>query len=84
MLEDIGSIQNVPQFLEDVKQRKKKLMGFGHRVYKEYDPRARIVQQIAYEVIRLIQLVTPEGVRCCWNRAFDRDCKRSGSKGAEG
>lgn len=36
MLEEIGSVSNIPQFIEDVKSKKKKLMGFGHRVYKNY------------------------------------------------
>ncbi|KAI8048888.1 citrate synthase-like protein [Syncephalis plumigaleata] len=44
-----GTVDAVPQFLEQVKQRKKKLMGFGHRVYKNYDPRAKIIRQVAYE-----------------------------------
>jgi len=45
MLRRIGSPENIPDFLEKVKQREEKLMGFGHRVYKNYDPRARIIQQ---------------------------------------
>jgi len=44
MLEDIGSVDGIPQFIKDVKNRKKVLMGFGHRVYKNYDPRAKIVR----------------------------------------
>lgn len=50
MLEEIGSADKVPGFLEEVKQRKRKLFGFGHRVYKNYDPRAKIIRNIAYEV----------------------------------
>ncbi len=50
MLESIGKKANIPQFIEDVKNRKKLLYGFGHRVYKSYDPRAKIVKKIAYEV----------------------------------
>jgi citrate synthase len=50
MLEEIKTVDAVPDFLEQVKQRKKKLMGFGHRVYKNYDPRAKIIRQVAYEV----------------------------------
>ncbi|HUO33850.1 MAG TPA: citrate synthase [Candidatus Acidoferrum sp.] len=50
MLVEIGSIQNVPAYINRVKSGEKKLMGFGHRVYKNYDPRARIVKHIAYEV----------------------------------
>ncbi|RKP24791.1 citrate synthase-like protein, partial [Syncephalis pseudoplumigaleata] len=53
MLEEIGTVDAVPQFLEQVKQRKKKLMGFGHRVYKNYDPRAKIIRQVAHEVFEI-------------------------------
>ena len=45
MLRRIESPENIPDFLERVKEREEKLMGFGHRVYKNYDPRARIIQQ---------------------------------------
>jgi len=45
MLRRIESPENIPDFLERVKGREEKLMGFGHRVYKNYDPRARIIQQ---------------------------------------
>eukprot|EP00922_Rhytidocystis_sp_ex-Travisia-forbesii_P051359 GHVS01076240.1.p1 GENE.GHVS01076240.1~~GHVS01076240.1.p1 ORF type:complete len:544 (-),score=64.85 GHVS01076240.1:318-1883(-) len=54
MLEEIGSVQNIPQFLQDVKDRKKKLMGFGHRVYKSYDPRARLVRSVCEDVFKLV------------------------------
>ncbi|MGB7686647.1 MAG: citrate synthase [Solirubrobacterales bacterium] len=50
MLRRIESADNIPAFLERVKQREEKLMGFGHRVYKNYDPRARIIQQHMEEV----------------------------------
>ena len=50
MLLEIGSVQKVPEYIKHVKAGEKKLMGFGHRVYKNYDPRAKIVKQIAYEV----------------------------------
>jgi citrate synthase len=50
MLRRIETADNVPDFLERVKQREEKLMGFGHRVYKNYDPRARIIQQHMDEV----------------------------------
>jgi citrate synthase len=50
MLRRIESPENIPEFLERVKQREEKLMGFGHRVYKNYDPRARIIQQHMAEV----------------------------------
>jgi citrate synthase len=50
MLRRIESVENIPDFLEKVKAREEKLMGFGHRVYKNYDPRARIIQQHMDEV----------------------------------
>jgi citrate synthase len=45
MLDRIGSTENIPDFLEGVKKRDEKLMGFGHRVYKNYDPRARVIKE---------------------------------------
>jgi citrate synthase len=45
MLERIESVDNIPDFLEGVKNREERLMGFGHRVYKNYDPRARIIKE---------------------------------------
>jgi len=54
MLEAIGDKANVPQFIQDVKDRKKLLMGFGHRVYKNYDPRAKLVRQVANEVFEVL------------------------------
>ncbi|WP_250283085.1 MULTISPECIES: citrate synthase [unclassified Frankia] len=53
MLTEIGSVENIPAFIEQVKSGKKKLMGFGHRVYKNYDPRARVIRQIADEVFKV-------------------------------
>ncbi len=50
MLDEIGSLDKVPQFIKEVKEGKGRLMGFGHRVYKNYDPRARVIKQLAYEV----------------------------------
>ena len=50
MLEQIGSVANIPQFIKDVKDKKKVLMGFGHRVYKNFDPRAALVRKLADEV----------------------------------
>lgn len=53
MLADIGHVRNIPAFLEDVKDRNNtaKLMGFGHRVYKNYDPRAKLIQKACHEVL---------------------------------
>ncbi len=53
MIEEIGTIQNVPAFIETVKSGSGKLMGFGHRVYKSYDPRAKIVKQLADSVFKI-------------------------------
>jgi citrate synthase len=53
MLERIGSVDNVPAFVERVKAKKELLMGFGHRIYKEYDPRAKIIKEIADEVFSI-------------------------------
>ena len=51
MLRRIETVENIPDFLEGVKNREEKLMGFGHRVYKNYDPRARIIKKHVDEVL---------------------------------
>jgi len=51
MLDRIGSTDNIPDFLEGVKKREQRLMGFGHRVYKNYDPRARIIKRHVDQVL---------------------------------
>ncbi|MGE0307453.1 MAG: citrate synthase [Acidimicrobiia bacterium] len=53
MLAEIGSIENVPAFIESVKAGQGRLMGFGHRVYKNYDPRATIIKKTAYDVFEV-------------------------------
>ena len=50
MLEDIGSVDRIPEYIERVKKGEFRLMGFGHRVYKNYDPRARIIKKVADQV----------------------------------
>jgi len=50
MLNEIGHVKHVPEFIKKVKGGDGRLMGFGHRVYKSYDPRARIIKQTADEV----------------------------------
>jgi citrate synthase len=50
MLVRIGDMENVPGFIEGVKNGKERLMGFGHRVYKSYDPRARLIKKAADDV----------------------------------
>src|SRR3974390_1950406 len=54
MLMEIGSVQKVPEYIKKVKSGETRLMGFGHRTYKNYDPRARIIKKIAYEVFDLM------------------------------
>src|SRR5215203_3457489 len=54
MVEEIGHVKNVPKFIEEVKGGKGKLMGFGHRVYKSYDPRAKIVKALADDVFKVV------------------------------
>jgi citrate synthase len=53
MLTEIGSTANVPAYIERVKRGEVRLMGFGHRVYKNYDPRAKIIKRIASEVFEV-------------------------------
>ena len=50
MLDEIGERKNIPAFIEKVKQGGGRLMGFGHRVYKSYDPRAKLIKKVAYDV----------------------------------
>ena len=52
MLNEIGSVDRVPAYIERVKQGEMRLMGFGHRIYKNYDPRARIIKQVADDVFK--------------------------------
>jgi citrate synthase len=54
MLMEIGSLAHVPEYIKRVKAGEKRLMGFGHRVYKNYDPRAKIIKRIAYQVFELM------------------------------
>jgi len=53
MLDRIEKVENIPDFLQGVKDKKEKLMGFGHRVYKNYDPRARIIKKNVEEVFEV-------------------------------
>jgi citrate synthase len=53
MLREIGTIDKVPAFIKKVKAGEGRLMGFGHRVYKSYDPRAKIIKRTAYEVFEV-------------------------------
>jgi citrate synthase len=53
MLHEIGSKANVPAFIDSVKAGKRRLMGFGHRVYKSYDPRAKTIKKLADQVFEV-------------------------------
>jgi citrate synthase len=53
MLNEVGHVSSVPDFIQSVKRGDRRLMGFGHRVYKNYDPRASIIKRIAYEVFEV-------------------------------
>ena len=53
MLNEIGDVKNIPAFIDRVKKREVLLMGFGHRVYKNYDPRAKIIKKVAYDVFEV-------------------------------
>ncbi len=53
MLTEIGDVRNVPEYVRRVKSREFRLMGFGHRVYKSYDPRARILRELAEQVFEV-------------------------------
>jgi len=54
MLKEIGTPEKVPEYVAGVKERKYRLMGFGHRVYKNYDPRAKVMQATCHEVLKAV------------------------------
>ena len=54
MLKEIGTPDKIPEFIQGVKDKKYKLMGFGHRVYKNYDPRAKVMKESADEVLAAV------------------------------
>jgi len=59
MLETIGTVDKIPEFIQGVKDRKYKLMGFGHRVYKNFDPRAKVMQKTCHEVLKELGINDP-------------------------
>jgi citrate synthase len=61
MLKEIGSVKNIPGYVEKVKNKESgvRLMGFGHRVYKNYDPRAKVMQQTTHEVLKVLGVNDP-------------------------
>jgi citrate synthase len=56
MLEEVGDISRVPEYVQGVKDKKYRLMGFGHRVYKNMDPRAAVMRKTCYEVLTELKL----------------------------
>ena len=60
MLDEIGTVENVPAFMEKVKNREVKLMGFGHRVYKNFDPRAQVLKKTCDEVLTALGINDPK------------------------
>lgn len=56
MLADIGDAKNIPAYIEGVKSGERRLMGFGHRVYKSHDPRANVMRKTCHEVLRRLKL----------------------------
>ncbi|WGM48053.1 Citrate synthase [Brevundimonas sp. NIBR10] len=54
MLKEIGTVDKIPEFIQGVKEKRYKLMGFGHRVYKNYDPRATVMKESADEILELV------------------------------
>ena len=61
MLEVIGSVENIPAYLEKVKDKESgiRLMGFGHRVYKNFDPRAKIMRETCHDVLKELGVKDP-------------------------
>ncbi len=53
MLREIGSVENIPSFMDSVRRGERRLMGFGHRVYRSYDPRAKVIKKLAYDVFEV-------------------------------
>ena len=60
MLNEIGTVENVPAFMEKVKTKEVKLMGFGHRVYKNFDPRAKVMKETCDEVLAALGINDPQ------------------------
>jgi citrate synthase len=60
MLDEIGTVENVAPFMEKVKTKEVKLMGFGHRVYKNFDPRAKVMKETCDEVLTALGIKDPQ------------------------
>ena len=55
MLREIGDVEKIPEFIADVKNKKRRLMGFGHRIYKNHDPRATAMRGLTWEVLKAME-----------------------------
>lgn len=53
MLSEIGHVKNIASYIEKIKSTGQRLMGFGHRIYKNYDPRARVIRELAHDVFKV-------------------------------
>ena len=60
MLDEIGSVEHVEEFMEKVKKKEVKLMGFGHRVYRNFDPRAKVMKETCDEVLGALGINDPK------------------------
>ncbi|NYH16566.1 citrate synthase [Paraburkholderia bryophila] len=78
MLEEIGSVENIPEFIAKVKDKNSgvKLMGFGHRVYKNYDPRAKLMRETCYEVLEELGPARRPAVQAGHGAGKDRPGRR--------
>ena len=65
MLDEIGSVNNISNYLKDIRDKNsnKRLMGFGHRVYKNYDPRAKVMRKICHEVLKIVNMDDDESLK---------------------
>uniref|UniRef100_A0A803RBF3 Citrate synthase n=1 Tax=Cannabis sativa TaxID=3483 RepID=A0A803RBF3_CANSA len=68
MLNEIGSVENIPEFIEGVKNRKRKMSGFGHRVYKNYDPRAKVIKNWQRKYFQLLVVIPSSRWLFLWRR----------------
>lgn len=59
MITEIGDVKNIPTFIETVKNKQTKLMGFGHRIYKTYDPRAKILKKMCLDLYKQLNINDP-------------------------
>jgi citrate synthase len=59
MLQEIGTVDRIPEYVQGVKDKKYKLMGFGHRVYKNFDPRAKVMEKTCKEVLGQLGITDP-------------------------